>query len=61
MHQLIPFVVVISAIEAELIVKVKVKSQKFHVVSVTDTQHLATFDSIPAGAGRMCRTSSAVS
>ncbi len=52
---------VISAIEAELIVKVKVKSQKFHVVSVTDTQHLATFDSIPAGAGRMCRTSSAVS
>lgn len=52
---------VISAIEAELIVKVEVKPQKGHVVSVADTQHLATFDKVPAGAGRMCRTTSAVS
>lgn len=59
MHQLIPFVVVISAIEAELIVKVEVKPQKAHPMSVTNTKHLATSEKILAGAVTMCRTTSA--
>ncbi len=58
MHQLIPFVVVISAIEAELIVKVEVKPQKAHPMSV-NTKHLATSEKILAGAVTMCRTTSA--